>query len=54
MPPNKDMKFCIDLEHGARTISNPPYRMALTNLRELKAQIQEVLDKGFICPSAAT
>ncbi|WMV43228.1 hypothetical protein MTR67_036613 [Solanum verrucosum] len=45
--------FCIDLEPGTRPISIPPYRMAPAELRELKTQIQELLDKEFICPSAS-
>ncbi|WMV24965.1 hypothetical protein MTR67_018350 [Solanum verrucosum] len=51
--PDRDIDFCIDLEPGTRPISIHPYRMALTELRELKAQIQELLDKGFIRPSAS-
>ncbi|XP_015075547.1 uncharacterized protein LOC107019648 [Solanum pennellii] len=38
---------------GACPISFPPYRMAPTKLRELKAQIQELLYKGFIRPSSS-
>ncbi|KAH0646659.1 hypothetical protein KY284_034543 [Solanum tuberosum] len=53
MPPNRDIDFCIDLKPGTRPISIPPYRMAPAELRELKAQIQELLDKGFICLSAS-
>ncbi|WMV23717.1 hypothetical protein MTR67_017102 [Solanum verrucosum] len=53
MPPNRYIDFCIDLEPGTRPISIPPYRMAPAELRELKAQIQELLDKGFILPSAS-
>ena len=53
MPPNRDIDFCIDLEPGTRPISKPPYRMALAELRELKAQLQELLSKGFIRPSAS-
>ena len=45
--------FCIDLEPGTRPISIPPYRMAPAELRELKAQLQELLGKGFIRPSAS-
>ncbi|KAH0746217.1 hypothetical protein KY285_007874 [Solanum tuberosum] len=45
MPPDRDIDFCIDLEPGTRPISIPPYHMALVDLRELKAQIQELLDK---------
>ena len=34
-------------------ISIPPYRMALLELRELKVQLQDFLDKGFIRPSTS-
>ncbi|WMV09407.1 hypothetical protein MTR67_002792 [Solanum verrucosum] len=53
MPPDRDIDFCIDFEPGTRPIYIPPYRMAPTALRELNTQIQELLDKGFICPSAS-
>ena len=53
MPPDRDIDFCIDLEPGTRPISIPPYRMAPAELRELKAQLQELLRKGFIRPSAS-
>ncbi|WMV42383.1 hypothetical protein MTR67_035768 [Solanum verrucosum] len=53
MPLDRDIDFCIDLEPGTRPISIPPYRMAPTELREVKAQIQELLDKGFIRPIAS-
>ncbi|KAH0669381.1 hypothetical protein KY285_023539 [Solanum tuberosum] len=48
MPPDKDIHFCIDLEPGTRPISIPLYRMDSVELRELKNQIEELLDKGFI------
>ena len=53
MPPDRDIDFCIDLEPGTRPISIPPYRMAPAELRELKAQLQELLGKSFIRPSAS-
>ena len=53
MPPDRDIDFCIDLEPGTRPISIPPYRMAPAEFRELKAQLQELLGKGFIRPSAS-
>lgn len=34
-------------------ISKAPYRMTLVELRELKVQLQELLDKGFIRPSVS-
>ncbi|WMV42843.1 hypothetical protein MTR67_036228 [Solanum verrucosum] len=53
MPPNKDIDFCIDLEPSTLPIFIPPYRIAPTELRELKAHIQELLDKRFFHPSAS-
>ncbi|KAH0674816.1 hypothetical protein KY290_024668 [Solanum tuberosum] len=53
MPLDRDIDFWIDLEPETRPISIPPYRMAPAELKELKAQIQELLDKGFIRPSAS-
>ncbi|WMV41072.1 hypothetical protein MTR67_034457 [Solanum verrucosum] len=53
MPPDRDIDFFNDLEPGTHPISIPPYRMAPAELRELKAQIQELLDKGFIHPSTS-
>ena len=45
------MEFTIDLIPGTEPISIPPYRMAPAQLRELKAQLEELLSKGFIRPS---
>ena len=45
------MEFTIDLIPSTEPISIPPYRMALAELRELKAQLEELLSKGFIRPS---
>ncbi|XP_055814265.1 putative F-box protein At1g47790 [Solanum dulcamara] len=39
---------------GTRLISIPSYSIAPTELRELKAQVQELLDKGFIRHSASS
>ncbi|WMV33127.1 hypothetical protein MTR67_026512 [Solanum verrucosum] len=53
MPPDRDIDFYIELNSRTRTISTPPYRMVPTKLRELKVHLQELLDKGFIIPSAS-
>ncbi|XP_069143492.1 uncharacterized protein [Solanum lycopersicum] len=53
MPPDRDIDFCIDLEPGNHPIFIPSYTMAPTELRELKAQLQELLGKGFIRSSAS-
>ncbi|WMV58505.1 hypothetical protein MTR67_051890 [Solanum verrucosum] len=53
MRPGRDIDFYIDLEPGTRPISIPTYRMASAELMELKPQIHELFDKGFIHPSAS-
>ena len=37
LPPEREVEFTIDLIPGTGPISIPPYRMALAELRELKA-----------------
>ena len=50
MPPYKKIKFYIDLVLNTQPMSIAPYRMALIELKELKGQLQDLLDKGFIHP----
>ena len=45
--------FEILLQSGTAPISIAPYRMAPAELKELKVQLQELLDKGFIRPSVS-
>ncbi|KAM2369329.1 hypothetical protein TB1_045886 [Malus domestica] len=49
--PDREVEFTIDILPGTNPISFTPYRMALAELRELKTQLQELVDKGFIQPS---
>ena len=51
LPPDREVEFTIDLIPGTEPISIPPYRMSSAELRELKAQLEELLSKGFIRPS---
>ena len=53
MPPDRDIEFVIELQPGTAPISKRPYRMPPKELVELKIQLQEPLDKGFIRPSAS-
>ena len=53
MPPDRDIEFAIELQPGTASISKRPYRMPPTELAELKKQLQELLDKGFIFPSTS-
>ena len=51
LPPNREIEFVIELVLGTSPISKAPYRMVPTELKELKTQLQELLDKKFIRPS---
>ena len=53
LPPDRDVEFTIDLLSGTDPISLTPYKMAPAELRELKTQLQELVDKGFIQPSVS-
>ena len=53
LPPDREIEFFIDLLPGSGHISKAPYRMAPAEMKELKEQLQELLDKGFIRPSAS-
>ena len=44
----REVEFSIELILGINPISIAPYHMALAELKELKAQLQDLLDKGFI------
>jgi hypothetical protein len=51
IPPDRDIEFAIELQPRMAPISKRPYRMPPAELVELKKQLQELLDKGFIRPS---
>ncbi|XP_027167425.1 uncharacterized protein LOC113767505 [Coffea eugenioides] len=44
LPPEREVEFKIDLHPGAEPISKTPYRMAPAEVKELKTQLQELLD----------
>ena len=50
LPPHRDVDFGIELHPGISPISMTPHRMAPVELQELRVQLQELLDKGFIRP----
>ncbi|XP_070045009.1 uncharacterized protein [Nicotiana tomentosiformis] len=51
LPPEREIEFPIELVPGTTPISIAPYRMAPAELKELKDQLQELFEKGFIRPS---
>ena len=48
LPPDRELEFGIEVLPGSTPISIPPYRMVLMELKELKIQLQDLVDKGFI------
>jgi hypothetical protein len=53
MPPDRDIEFAIELQPRTAPISKRPYRLPPAEFLELKKQLQELLDKGFIRPSTS-
>jgi hypothetical protein len=53
MPPDRDIEFIIDLIPEKAPIAKRPYRMAPTELAELKEQLKELQQKGYIRPSSS-
>ena len=51
LPPRWEVNFFIDLVPGTTPISKAPYRLSPAELQELKKQLQELTDSGFIRPS---
>ena len=47
------MDFSIELLLGATPISKAPYKRSTPKLVELKLQLNEILDKGYIKPSVS-
>ena len=53
MPLDGDIEFAIELQPRTTPISKRPYQMPPAELAELKKQLQELLEKGFIRPSTS-
>ena len=53
LPPQRVVDFGIELHPGNSPISMTPHMMASVELQELRVQLKELLDKGFIRPSTS-
>ena len=53
MPPDRAVEFYIDLVPGTSPIAKAPYRMNPLEYVELKKQLKELEDKGYIRPSSS-
>jgi hypothetical protein len=48
MPPERAIEFKIELQPSTALIAKAPYKMSHVELKELKIQLQGLLDKGYI------
>jgi hypothetical protein len=53
MPPDMEVEFVIDLLPGAAPISKRTYMMSVEELKELKKQLTELQEAGYIRPSSS-
>jgi hypothetical protein len=53
MPPDREVEFVIDLLPDTAPISKRPYRMSVEELKELKKQLTELQEAGYIRPSSS-
>ena len=51
LPLDREVTFEIETLPGIVPIPKAPYRMAPVELKEVKTQFQDLLDKGFIRPA---
>ena len=54
MPIDRDIEFDIEVVLRTHPISKAPYCIALVELKKLKTQLQELLDKVFIRSSVSS
>jgi hypothetical protein len=48
MPPEWVTKIKIELQHGAAPVAKALYKMSPMEMKELKIQLQGLLDKSYI------
>jgi hypothetical protein len=53
MPPERDIEFKIELQPSTAPIAKSPYRMTRDELVELKIQLKDLLNKGYIRPCSS-
>jgi hypothetical protein len=53
LPPRRDIDFSIELTSGVVPMSRTPYRMSTPELVELKLQLKEMMEKGYIQPNVS-
>src|ERR1044072_6345219 len=54
VPPEREFEFGIDLVPGTRPVSMAPYRMSVSELAELKKQLEDLLENKFVRSSVSS
>nr|GEZ06398.1 putative reverse transcriptase domain-containing protein [Tanacetum cinerariifolium] len=53
LPPPRQVEFKFDLVLRSALVARAPYRLSPSEMKEMSVQLQELLEKGFICPSSS-
>jgi hypothetical protein len=53
MPPERDIEFKTELQSGTAPVAKSSYKMTWEGLAELKIQLKNLIDKGYIRPSSS-
>jgi hypothetical protein len=53
MPPKRVTEFKIELQLGTALVAKAPYKMSPVEMKELKVELQGLLDRGYIHPSTS-
>jgi hypothetical protein len=53
LPLRRDIEFSIEISPREVLVSRKPYRMSTPKIVELKLQLKEMMDKGYIQPSVS-
>ncbi|KAK8930595.1 hypothetical protein KSP39_PZI016329 [Platanthera zijinensis] len=52
-PPQREIDFTIELVPGTKPVSRSPYRLAPKEMAELKVQLEELMEQGYVRPSSS-
>jgi hypothetical protein len=53
MPPERAAQFKIELQPGTTLVAKAPYKMSTVKIKELKVQLQGLMEKVYIRPSTS-
>src|SRR5207237_9596266 len=53
LPPDRAVEFSIELLPSTAPVFRKPYKMSSNDLAEMKVQLQDLIDKGFIRTSSS-